>query len=65
MKLSSMADREDKPPKAGPGTSRKADTAFDVFLRRGLHQMFDEIARQPIPPAILKMLEDDGNKDPT
>ncbi len=65
MKLSSMADREDKPPKPGSSSSRKAETAFDVWLRRGLHQLFDEVTREPIPPEILRMLEDDSNKDPT
>lgn len=40
-------------------TSRRAvpDLAFDAWLQRGLHQVFDEIAQQPIPPEILALIE--------
>jgi len=37
---------------------RKAtpDAAFDIWLRRGLHTMFDEIAREPIPEELLRLI---------
>lgn len=38
------------------------DSAFDIWLRRGLHQMFDEVAREPIPPELLRLIEQDRRK---
>lgn len=38
------------------------DAAFDIWLRRGLHQMFDDVAREPIPPELLKLIEQDRRK---
>ena len=49
-------DRQDMPPRA---KRRKADTAFDQWLTRGLHQMFDAVANEPIPDELLKLIEDD------
>jgi Anti-sigma factor NepR len=36
--------------------------AFDLWLQRGLHQMFDDVAREPIPEELLKLIEDDRKK---
>ncbi len=41
---------------------RKSDTAFDLWLSRGLHQMFDEVAQEPIPDELLKLIHDDKQK---
>lgn len=62
MKLLDMADRKDKPPSPTPKQPRRADPAFDLFLQRGLHAMYDEVAREPIPPELLKLIEDDKKK---
>jgi hypothetical protein len=63
MKLLAMADRKDKPPGPAPsGASRKAESAFDLWLRRGLHQLYDEVANEPIPPEILRLIEDHKKK---
>ena len=35
------------------------DQAFDLFLRRGLHQLYDTVAREPIPENLLRMIEED------
>ena len=35
------------------------DNAFDLWLRRGLHQLYDTVAKEPIPDALLRMIEDD------
>ena len=32
--------------------------AFDLWLQRGLHELFDDIANEPVPDALLKMIED-------
>ncbi|MBY0336107.1 MAG: hypothetical protein K2X11_05805 [Acetobacteraceae bacterium] len=35
------------------------DAAFDLWLRHGLHAMFDDIAREPIPEELLRLIESD------
>jgi len=35
------------------------DSAFDLWLRRGLHQLYDTVAKEPIPEALLRMIEED------
>ena len=47
--------RPDKPGVTAP---------FDVWLRRGLHQMFDDVAKEPIPDELLKLIEDDRDAEP-
>ena len=55
-----------KPPKPSKKASeRSADPkvkAFDVWLNRGLHQIYDEVASEPIPDDLLKLIEDDRKK---
>jgi hypothetical protein len=53
------------PEKAGtPPRRRKTapKSAFDVWLERGLHAMFDDIAGEPIPPELLALIERDRKK---
>lgn len=45
-----------KRPKAAP------DAAFDVWLHRGLHAMFDEVAKEPIPDELIRLIEADRRK---
>ncbi|MBV9782951.1 MAG: hypothetical protein JO264_03950 [Acidisphaera sp.] len=40
----------------------KPDAAFDVWLQRGLHKMFDDVASEPIPEELLRLIEDDRKK---
>ncbi len=37
----------------------KTDAAFDLWLKRGLHKIFDEIAAEPIPESLLKIIDED------
>ncbi len=51
-----------KPASATPSRSRggaPGDTAFDLWLSRGLHQLYDNVAKEPIPDELLRMIEDD------
>lgn len=57
-----MKQRKDKPAAASPKASRPSEAAFDVWLRRGLHELFDEVAREPLPEELLKLLEEDRKK---
>lgn len=36
-----------------------ADRAFDLWLRRGLHQLYDTVAKEPVPDALLQLIEED------
>ena len=49
-----------KPPK----TVKKpqGETAFDLWLNRGLHQLFDDVANEPIPEELLKLIQQDRQK---
>lgn len=38
------------------------DNAFDLWLRRGLHQLYDTVAKEPIPEELLRMIEEDREK---
>ena len=54
-----------KPPKspAEPGPKRnKGEAAFDVWLQRGLHKIYDDVANEPIPDELLKLIEEDRNR---
>jgi hypothetical protein len=46
------------------GRARKGtpDAAFDLWLQRSLHAMYDDIAREPIPEELLKLIEQDRSK---
>ncbi len=59
MKRFDMPQRKGKNVEGSAGKSRLADSAFDIWLNRGLHQMFDEVVREPIPEELLKLIEED------
>lgn len=40
----------------------KANDAFDLWLQRGLHKLFDDVAQEPIPEELLKLIEEDRKK---
>lgn len=42
--------------------SRPADDAFDIWLNRGLHALFDDVAKEPIPDELLRLIEEDRRK---
>ncbi len=48
----------------GAGRGRKAapDVAFELWLERGLHKMYDDVANEPIPAALLELIERDRKK---
>ena len=47
-----------------PGEKAPAQpsAAFDLWLKRGLHQMFDDVANEPVPEELLKLIENDRTK---
>jgi hypothetical protein len=50
-----------KPPRPADA-SRSPDKAFDIWLNRGLHQLFDDIANEPVPDELLRLIEEDRSK---
>ncbi len=48
---------ESEPKRAG-----KSDAAFDLWLKRGLHKIYDDVANEPIPEELLKLIEEDRNR---
>jgi len=49
-------------PGQGSGNGRgdaAPESAFDLWLQRGLHEMFDDVMREPIPDELLRLIEQD------
>ena len=66
MKHVAMTQRKDKSipvrPKPAPPGGRETGTAFDAWLQRGLHALFDDVTREPIPAELLRLIENDRRK---
>ena len=56
-----MAQKPKTPPKPAKAGAPKPD-AFDVWLERGLHELFDEVANEPVPEELLKLIDEDKRK---
>ena len=57
-------DHPARPPSGATGVpSRRAEVenAFDLWLHRRLHQLYDSVTREPIPPELLQLIEKDRN----
>ncbi len=57
-----MTDRKDKPAGKSNRQSRVTDSAFDLWLNRGLHELFDDVVNEPVPEELLKIVQDDQKK---
>ena len=50
-------DRSEGKPAGKPNKqSRPTDSAFDLWLNRGLHELFDDVVKEPVPPELLKIV---------
>jgi hypothetical protein len=38
------------------------DQAFDLWLHRSLHQLYDRVATEPVPEELLRLIEEDRAK---
>ena len=49
------------PPQRGPDDAGEATPrdAFDLWLRRSLHRLYDGVAQEPVPPELLRLIEAD------
>ena len=48
-----------RPPSSQPTGDERP---FDTWLNRQLHAMYDEIAREPLPAELVKLIERDGRQ---
>ena len=62
MKHVAMRQRKDKPVPVRPPQERKTEAAFDLWLHRSLHRLFDEVANEPIPEELIRLIEEDKRK---
>jgi len=47
------------PPRRAQRGERDSPEAFDIWLQRGLHQLYDGVAKEPVPEELLKLIEQD------
>jgi hypothetical protein len=50
------------PPGNPPKKPRKGEAAFDMWLQRGLHDIYDKVANEPIPEELLRLIEEDRKR---
>ena len=58
-----MTQRKSRSPLPQRRQSRPADAAFDLWLNRGLHKLYDEVAREPVPDELLKLIEENRDQE--
>lgn len=63
MKQFSMTDRKEPPGRKSVQKSSPSDSAFDKWLNRGLHELFDDVMKEAVPPEMLKLLKPDKTDD--
>lgn len=63
------SDSRTPPPKPQASQRRPAtgkggasEDPFGLWLQRGLHQLYDSVANEPIPDELLRLIEDDKSK---
>ena len=57
-----MKERKDTVVPARPPKPKSADSAFDVWLQRSLHKLFDEVASEPLPDELVRLIEEHRTK---
>jgi hypothetical protein len=62
MKRRSIRPQHNEASRPDRGLAYKGQAAFDLWLERGLHQMYDRVAEEPLPEALLRLIEEDRRK---
>jgi len=47
------------PPRRAQRGGGDSPEAFDIWLQRGLHQLYDSVAKEPVPEELLRLIEQD------
>ena len=45
-----------------PSRSRSPESAFDMWLQRELQKMFSDVAQEPIPDELMRLIDQDKLK---
>jgi len=64
MKHYPMGQRKDKPVPVKPAREREADAEapFDLWLKQGLHKLYDQVMGEPVPEELLRIIEENRRK---
>lgn len=62
MKRRDMKQRDEKQPPSPVEKAKRGEAAFDLWLQRGLHQLYDSVAREPVPEDLLRLIEENRKK---
>ena len=65
VRIMAQDEKGPRPPKRGQKASakpKKGEAAFDLWLDRGLHKLFDDVANEPLPEEFLRLIEEDRRK---
>jgi hypothetical protein len=62
MKRHSIRPRRNEASRPDRALAYKGQAAFDLWLERGLHEMYDKITEEPLPEALLRLIEEDRRK---
>ena len=54
--------RPDAAPRRPRNGRMEPDAAFDLWLERSLKAMYDQVADEPIPDDLLKLIEEDRKR---
>jgi hypothetical protein len=52
-------EKSQVPPPGAASKASKPEDAFDVWLNRSLHQLYDSVTTEPIPAELLRLIEED------
>lgn len=54
--------RPKEPVRPAASKAKMPGKAFDAWLENGLHQLYDGVVSEPVPEALLRLIEGDRNK---
>jgi hypothetical protein len=46
-----------QPPRRPRRGERDSPDVFDIWLQRGLHQLYDSVTKEPVPEELLRLIE--------
>jgi hypothetical protein len=56
-----MGQDQDKTTPVAPAVGAQTEApqdAFELWLQRSLHELYDDVTREPIPPDLLRLIEE-------
>jgi hypothetical protein len=60
-----MDRKPENKPVSGAGQSAGhsvVENAFDIWLQRHLHRLYDGVMQEPLPPELLRLIEADRER---